>query len=418
MYALVDCNNFYASCERVFRPELNGKPIVVLSNNDGCAIARSNEAKALGIPMGAPAFQFKELFEKHKVEVFSANFPLYGDMSHRVMSILETYSPEIEVYSIDEAFLRFSGFDHYDLIAYGQEIRKKVFQWTGIPITVGFAPTKALAKMANRIAKKYPERTQNVYAMDSEEKRIKALKWTAIGDVWGIGRQHQQRLDKMGIKTAFDFVQLGDDWVKKHLSIVGLRLKRELQGTAVLQLESPEDRKAIAVTRSFDTNYSELAPLKERVSTFAFACSEKLRKQHSNSSSLTVFAYTNGHRRDLPQYGKKFRIRLPFPTNSGMELSKFALKALEQVYREGYAFKKAGVIVEDFTPDSQPQLGCFSNRDQRQIPLMQAVDKLNFLYGKKVRLASHDPGKVWKMRQEKLSPSYSTDLRDIITIHL
>lgn len=418
MFALVDCNNFYASCERVFRPDLNGLPIVVLSNNDGCVIARSNEAKEVGIPMGAPAFQYQKLFEQNRVQVFSANFPLYGDMSRRVMEILEPYSSEIEIYSIDEAFLKLDGFTAADLAKCGREMREKVFQWTGIPITVGFAQTKALAKIANRIAKKYPAHTGNVYSIDSEVKRLKALKWVPIADVWGIGRQHSKRMEKHGVKTAYDFTRMKDDWVKKYLSIVGLRLKRDLEGTPVLRLESPASKKAIAVTRSFDGNYTEFEQIKERVSTFAFSCGEKLRKQRSNCRSLTVFVYTNGHRPDLPQYGRKIGVDLPFPTNSGIELSKFAVNALKLIFRPGYHYKKAGVIVDKFTPEDTPQLGLFGNKDQRQIPLMKAVDRLNLIYGKKVRLASQDMGKVWKMRQEKLSPRYSTSLDEVISVIL
>ena len=207
MFALVDCNNFYASCERVFRPNLNGKPIVVLSNNDGCVIARSNEAKAAGIPMGTPAFEYKQLFKKHSVEVFSANFALYGDMSQRVMNILGEFSPDIEIYSIDEAFLKFEGFDNFNLQTLGKEMRHKVPKWTGIPISVGIAPTKALSKLANRIAKKYPKETGSVYIIDTEEKRVKALKWLKIEDVWGIGRQHAKRLKSMNVNTAHDVIQ-------------------------------------------------------------------------------------------------------------------------------------------------------------------------------------------------------------------
>lgn len=418
MYALVDCNNFYASCERVFRPDLVGKPVVVLSNNDGCVIARSNEAKELGVPMGAPSFQYQQLFEQKGVQVFSANFPLYGDMSKRVMSILETYASEIEIYSIDEAFLKLENLFDKDLISFGAEIREKVFRWTGIPITVGFARTKALSKLANRIAKKYPGHTGNVYVIDSEEKRIKALKWLAVEDVWGIGRQHAKRLEKLGVKSAYDFTRMTDDWVKKFLSIVGLRLKRDLEGIPVLGLERTAPKKGISVTRSFETNYTEFDQIKERVSTFAATCAEKLRSQGSNCSQLTVFVYTNGHRNDLPQYGGKITVDLPFPTNSGMELSKFAVAALKQIFKPGFFYKKAGVIVERFTAEKSSQMGIFSNRDLRQVSLMKAVDRLNLVYGKKVRLASQDPGKVWKMRQEKLSPSYTTNLEDIIRIIL
>ena len=234
MFALVDCNNFYASCERVFRPDLNGKPVVVLSNNDGCVIARSNEAKSLKIPMGAPAFEFKEVFEKNNVQVFSSNYALYGDMSFRVMTILSKFSPEVEIYSIDEAFLQFDGFDLFSLQEIGLKIRKAVYKSTGIPVSVGFAETKALAKVANKIAKKFTDRTGGVYIINTDEKRVKALKWTKVEDVWGIGRQHTKRLEYYGVKSAFDFVLMADGWVRKNMAVVGLRLKRELEGKRTL----------------------------------------------------------------------------------------------------------------------------------------------------------------------------------------
>ena len=230
MYALVDCNNFYASCERVFNPSLNGKPIVVLSNNDGCVIARSNEAKEY-IPMGAAAFEFKTVFKQHSINVFSSNYALYGDMSSRVMGILSTYTPEIEIYSIDEAFLKLEGFDtHFNLQKYVEDMRYKVTKGTGVPVSIGVAPTKALSKVANRIAKKFPDKTNSVFIIDSEEKRLKALKWLAIDDVWGIGRKHASKLRSKNITTAYGFTQLPNEWVKKHMSVVGLRLKRELEG--------------------------------------------------------------------------------------------------------------------------------------------------------------------------------------------
>ncbi|MEK9612930.1 MAG: Y-family DNA polymerase [Flavobacteriaceae bacterium] len=257
MFALVDCNNFYASCERVFQPQWEGKPVVILSNNDGCVIARSNEAKALGIPMGAPAFQYKSLFQQKKVKVFSSNYPLYGDMSSRVMRILEQYTPNVEVYSIDEAFLQFKGFDLFDLEQEGHRMRKQVRQWTGIPVSVGMAPSKALAKIANKIAKKFTEKTKGVYCIDTEEKRIKALKWTSIGDVWGIGRKHCKRLKAIGVDNAWKFTLLPDDWVRKHMSILGLRLKKDLQGLPSIQQEEiTPHKKGIATTRSYEGTLS------------------------------------------------------------------------------------------------------------------------------------------------------------------
>ncbi len=419
MFALIDCNNFYASCERAFRPDLKGKPIVVLSNNDGCVIARSNEAKAVGIPMGAPAFEFEKLFQQYGVHVFSANFALYGDLSHRVMTILSDYSPDIEIYSIDEAFLKLNGFDFFNLQDYGEEMRFKVTKWTGIPISVGIAPTKALAKVANRIAKKYPEQTKGVYIIDNEEKRIKALKWLKIEDVWGIGRQHAKRLQAQQILTAYDFTLLDNNWVQKHLTIVGLRLKLDLQGIPTLDLEEIQAKKNIATTRSFETNYTDFEQLAERVCTFASSCAEKLRKQKSCCNSLMVFIHTNSHRKDLPQYSRNIVVKLPYATNSSIELAKFAKQALQRIFKPGCHYKKAGVIVQHFTPQSITQKTLFESSDERHQPLMEAIDQMNLLFGQqKIRLASQDPKRVWKMKQEKLSPRYSTNLNDIITIHL
>ncbi len=417
MFALIDCNNFYASCERVFRPDLIGRPIVVLSNNDGCVIARSNEAKALGVPMGAAAFEYNQMFKTNNVQVFSANFALYGDMSQRVMEILSDYSPDIEIYSIDEAFLKLIGFEHFNLQDYGNEMRYKVTKWTGIPISVGIAPTKALAKVANRIAKKYPTQTNGVYIIENEEQRVKALKWLKVADIWGIGQQHAKLLNANKIFTAFNFTQLDDAWVKKHLAIVGLRLKHDLQGIKTLDLEETQAKKTIATTRSFATNYAKLEELQERITTFAVLCAEKLRKQHSCCNSLMVFIYTNRFRKELPQYSRNIVIKLPFPTNSNIELAKFANLALQRIFKSGYAYKKAGVIVQDFTPETNTQLNVFENSNQKHVPLMQAIDKLNAMYGQqKIKLGSQDTKLVWKMKQEKLSPRYTTKLSDIITV--
>ncbi|MEY4522473.1 MAG: UmuC protein [Bacteroidota bacterium] len=417
MFALIDCNNFYASCERVFRPDLNGKPIVVLSNNDGCVIARSNEAKALGIPMGAPAFEYEAVFKQHKIHVFSANFPLYGDLSHRVMTLLGEFSPEIEIYSIDEAFLKLTGFDYFDLQAYGNEMLQRVTKGTGVPISVGIAPTKALAKVANRIAKKYPKETKGTYIIDTEEKRLKALKWLAVEDIWGIGRKHAARLRLQGVKTALDFTQLSDAWVQKSMSIVGLRLKRDLEGKPTLDLEALKVKKNIATTRSFEKTLTELDQLKERVATFAVTAAEKLRKQKSCCKAISVFVHTNGFRQDLPQYAQNTYAKLPYPTNSSIELAQFAQQALERIYRKGFQYKKAGVILVDILPENQVQQSLFENSNPKHISLMQTLDDLNQRFGQqKIKLAVQDQKRVWKMKQEKLSPRYTTSLKDIITI--
>ena len=417
MFALVDCNNFYASCQRVFEPHLIGKPVVILSNNDGCVIARSNEAKALGIPMGAPAFEFKKLFEENNVFVFSSNYALYGDMSSRVMNILATFTSDIEVYSIDEAFLKFKGFELFNLDEYGLKIQKTVTKNTGIPVSVGFAPTKALAKVANKIAKKFPERTKSVYVIDDEEKRIKALKWTKIEDVWGIGRKHTKRLQAKNIFTAYQFTQLPDEWVRKEMAVVGLRLKKELEGKSTLDLESPKNKKMIATTRSFEKSMTKLEDISERVATFTASCSEKLRKQKSHCNMIMVFVQSNYFRKDQPQYSRNIIINTDFPTNSTIELNHYAQIGLKAIFKEGYNYKKAGVIVMGLTPNSETQLSFFNTSNPRHQPLMSVVDKLNKSYGKnKIKFGNQSLGRQWKMKQEKLSKSFTTRIDEIITI--
>jgi len=419
MFALVDCNNFYASCQRLFEPHLKDKPIVVLSNNDGCVIARSNEAKALGIPMGAPAFEFKKLFADNNVFVYSSNYALYGDMSSRVMNTLSTFTPEIEVYSIDEAFLKFNGFNLFDLNEYGIKIQRTVTKNTGIPISVGFAPTKALAKVANKIAKKFPERTKSVYVIDDEEKRIKALKWTKIDDVWGIGRKHAKRLRAINIINAYQFTQLTDQWVRKEMSVVGLRLKHELEGKPTLDLETPKNKKVIATTRSFEKSLTKFEDVSERISTFTVSCSEKLRRQGSHCNMIMVFVQTNYHRDDQEQYSRNIVINTDFPTNSTIELNHYAQIGLKSIFKEGFNYKKAGVIVMGLTPNDKTQLSLFSSSNPKHQPLMSVIDKMNRSYGtNKIKFATQSMGRQWKMRQEKLSPSYTTRINDIITIKL
>ena len=346
MFALIDCNNFYVSCERVFDPTLNGKPVVILSNNDGCAISRSNEAKKLGIPMGAPAFKYEKVFKQHNVKIFSTNFPLYGDMSSRVMNILSSYTPNIEIYSIDEAFLEFKGFTDYNLEVYCKEIQKKVLKWTGIPISIGIAPTKALAKVANRISKKFPKKTNGVYIIDSKQKRVKALKWLEVENVWGIGFRHAKRLRSFEINNAYDFISLPDDWVRKQMSVVGLRLKKELEGESVLCLEENRSpKKAIATTRSFEGTITDFEKIKERVSTFAVCCAEKLRLQKSTCNAVYIFIRSNKFLKNKPQYRNGISVTLPFPTNSNITINKYAIQALKNIFKEGFHYKKAGVIV-------------------------------------------------------------------------
>jgi DNA polymerase V len=419
MFALVDCNNFYASCQRVFEPHLIGKPVVILSNNDGCVIARSNEAKALGIPMGAPAFQFDALFKKNQVQVYSSNYALYGDMSSRVMNILSTFTPEIEVYSIDEAFLKFKGFELYNLEEYGIKMQRTVTKGTGIPVSIGFAPTKALAKVANKIAKKFPERTKSVYVIDSEEKRIKALKWTKIGDVWGIGRRYAKRLESLQIKTAYAFTLLSDDWVRKEMSVVGLRLKHELEGKPTLDLEEPSDKKAIATTRSFEKTYTTFDQVSERVATFTAHCAEKIRKQQSQCNLVMVFVKTNRFSPNAPQYSRSIVIKTDYPTDSTIDLNHYAQIGLKAIFKEGYQYKKAGVICMGLTPNSTVQLSLFTTTNPKHQPLMRVIDQLNHSVGKTiVRFATQSIGRQWKMKQEKLSQRYTTNIKEVVEIEL
>ena len=418
MFVLVDCNNFYASCERVFNPKLDKKPIVILSNNDGCVISRSNEAKALGIPMGAPAFKYDALFKKNKVHVFSSNFPLYGDMSSRVMNILSGYTPNIEIYSIDEAFLELKGFENYDLEKYGQEMRSRILKWTGIPVSVGIAPTKALAKVANRISKKFDSKTGGVYVLNSEIKRVKALKWLKIEDVWGIGYKHSERLKNHNINKAYDFTKLPDSWVKKQMSIVGLRLKKELEGESVLSLEENRSpKKAIATTRSFEKNLTTFEDLKERVSTFAIFCSEKLRSQKSSCNSIYVFVKSNRHQKDTIQYQNGIVMTLPYASNSSITISKCAVEGLRKIYKKDVKYKKAGVIVMGIIPNNKHQLNIFEKEDPKHNVIMKTLDFIAKKEGvSKIKLASQDLKKIWKMKQTRLSSRYTTELNEIISL--
>ena len=418
MFALVDCNNFYVSCERVFNPKLNNKPVVVLSNNDGCAISRSNEAKALGIPMGAPAFKYENIFKENDVEVFSSNFPLYGDMSSRVMSILSKFTPNIEMYSIDEAFLKFEGFENYDLESYCQKIKDIVLKWTGIPISIGIAPTKALAKVSNRIAKKFPNQTKGVYSINSKEKRIKALKWLNIGDVWGIGFRHAKRLKNIKIDTAYNFINLEDNWVRKNMSVVGLRLKKELEGKSVLELEEVRSpKKAIATTRSFEGTITDYEKIKERVSTFAICCAEKLRAQNSNCNSIYVFVRSNKFQKNKAQYRNGILMTIPFSTNSNMIISRYAIEGLKKIFKKGINYKKSGTILMGLDSSNSYQLNLFENENPKHKHLMKTIDFIQKKEGQsKIKLASQDLRKRWKMKQEKLSPNYTCKVDEIINV--
>jgi DNA polymerase V len=419
MFALVDANNFYVSCQRVFDPALNGRPVIVLSNNDGCVISRSNEAKKLGIKMAEPAFKIADFLQKNNVAVFSSNYALYGDLSHRVMSTLGQFTLELEIYSIDEAFLNLAGLP-VDLEDYALRIRRTVLKNVGIPVSVGIGPTKVLAKAANHNAKKTPE-NQGICVLDSPEKVQEALKIFEIDEVWGIGRQYANLLKSLNIKTAWEFVQMEDSWVRKKMTVVGLRVKKELEGISCLEMELvPTAKKMICTSRSFGQAQTELEPIQEAVATYATRCACKLRKQHSCAGGLMVFVHTNGFKPEEPQYEQNFTCKLPVETNSTMEIIRYSLAALGAIYKPGYRYKKAGVIVYDIVPEGQIQYSLFDNVDRgKESSIMQTLDKINNRFGRDtLKLAVQGSGQKWKLRQEHLSPCYTTKWSDIIEVRV
>jgi DNA polymerase V len=419
MYALVDCNNFYASCERLFRPDLVGRPVAVLSNNDGCIISRSDEAKALGVPMGAPEFKVRDMLREHNVHVCSSNYALYGDLSERVMQILQQFTPNTEVYSIDEAFLNFDGMKIPDYTKYGHEMRNRIRKWLSIPVCVGIAPTKALSKVANKIARKFPEKTNGVYVIDSDEKRIKALKWTKIEDVWGIGYRMKKKMAARNIKTAFDFIDpMHSTWIKSQMGVTGLRLKKELEGESVLGLDEISDKKSIAITRSFPKQLTDYDALRERVSTFASVCAEKLRLQHSCCQTVIVMLGTMEHKTAHTKMYYQHAVTLPFATNSTLTIGNTAIQILERLYaeNEGLLFKKAGVIVTQLTREDEKQFDLFADENPKHLKLMKAMDAINGKIGdRKVKLGTQGE-KTWNMKQNRLSPKYTTRFEEILTV--
>ena len=414
MYALVDCNNFYVSCERVFDSRLEGKPVIVLSNNDGCAISRSNEAKALGIKMGANFFEIEKLVEKHNVHVFSTNFVLYADMSLRVKGLLSKFCPETEDYSIDESFLDFNGFENINLKEYCTVIAKTVKQGTGIPVSIGVAPTKTLAKVANKYAKKYSG-YKNVCFIDTDSKRIKALQNLEISDVWGIGRQHTKRLSAMGIKTAYDFTQLPQELVRKQMTITGLRTWNELRGVPSIRIETAIPAKqTIMVSRSFGKMIEDFPVISEAVTTFTAMAAAKLRKQKSCAKTILVFIDTNPYRDDLAQYSRNIVLALPVASNSTLELIDYVLEGLKKIYRPNFLYKKAGVMLMDICSENDVQGSLFDAIDRKKHQsLMAILDNINDRYGRNtLKIACMGDGKEWKIKQERLSPCYTTRISD------
>ncbi|MEO7977577.1 Y-family DNA polymerase [Flavobacterium sp.] len=421
MYALVDCNNFYASCERVFQPKFNGKPVAILSNNDGCVISRSNEAKAAGVPMGAPAFKIRELVKEKDVKLFSSNYPLYGDLSNRVMAILGQFTPNVEIYSIDEAFLNFDGLNVLDYHDYGLQMKARIQKWVGIPVCIGFAETKALSKVANKIAKEFQARTKGIYVIDTDEKRIKALKWTKIEDVWGIGYRTKKKVKLRNIHTALDFIKPEhESWIKKEMGVIGLRLKYELEGKSVLDLEVlPDQKKSIATTRSFPKQISDFDLLRERVTTFASVCAEKLRKQNSCCHTIIVMLVIDRHTIKSSKYYFNMAVTLPYASNSTLTISNAAIELLKKLHKgnEGIRFKKAGVVVTELIEEDKKQFQLFEEENPKHLALMKVMDQLNEKIGnRKVKLASQNLKLTWNMNQNHLSPKYTTDYKKLLEI--
>ncbi|WP_143882851.1 Y-family DNA polymerase [Chryseobacterium binzhouense] len=414
MYALVDCNNFFVSCERTLDPSLEDKPVVVLSNNDGCVVSRSKEAKDLGIPMAAPAFKYKELFKKHDVKCFSAKFELYNFKSQEVIRISRSYvgKNDYEIYSIDELFLDLRSFKYVDISEYCLKLKEEIKLKTHIPVSIGIAPTKTLCKIANRIVKKDPERFNGVFILDTPEKIEKALKWLNIGDVWGIGRRLAVKMHDNGVYKAWDLLQKPEMWVRKIMGIHGVRMVNELKGIRQLELGTPSAKKSIAVTRSFMEMLTKKEDVRERVETFGMYCSERLRKQNTCCKMVTVFLQTNRFRKDLPEYRNAKTQILPNPTNSSILIGRVVNDLFESIFEEGFHYKKAGVIVNDFVPEDQRLINLFEEDTQNQhLPVMKAMDAMNKKYGKdKVRLGSMSGENTWGRKQ--LSPEYENFLKN------
>lgn len=420
-YALVDCNNFFVSCERAFQPELEGKPVVVLSNNDGCVVARSNESKAMGIKMGTPFFKIRDKVESGNLIVRSSNYSLYGDLSSRVMSILAAAVPKIEIYSIDEAYLCVDGIDKKKLEVLCPELVRRIRKWVGIPVSIGIASTKTLAKVANHFAKKYPG-YRGVCRIVTEEQRVKALKLTPIGDVWGIGRRVAPRLLAMGLTTAFDYVSMPQDWVYKNLGLGGLRVWSELNGKESVEEERDEARQSICTSRSFAETITDIQELSARVSDFAAKCAEKLRHDGTAAYCINTFLYTNRFREDKPQDFPDATIRLDMPASSTQEVVSAALKALKLIWKPGFEYKKAGVVVFDIVNRDERQLTLFetdSAKKEKQDVLSQVMDNVNVSSGQNVlRVATQRPGHYADgIRREHASRLFSTDWDSIIEIH-
>lgn len=417
MYALADCNNFFVSCERVFRPDLEGKPVIVLSNNDGCAVARSNEAKALGIGMGAPYFKIKEIIERNNVAVFSGNHSLYGDMSRRIRMTLAEFAPHVEVYSIDEAFLDLRGMESEDFDALAKRISARCKKNTGIPVSVGIAPTRTLAKIASKLCKQYPKLRGGCY-MHRAEDIEKVLRKFPINNVWGVGRKMFAKLQDRGINTAYDFTQMPQYIVQKMFGVTGLRTWRELRGESCIEIAATTDtRQSISNTRSFSQEITQREVLAEQVANFAAMTAEKLRKQRSVCGELHIFAVTNRFRDDQPQSYASTIVHFSEPTNSSRQIITAAVTAAREIFVAGYSYKKAGVTALKIQPQEGIAYDLFgNNRDrEKELNLTKALDDITVKAGyNSIRFGIQGSGRI-RMANEHRSPCYTTQWGEIPT---
>lgn len=421
MFALCDCNNFYASCERLFRPDLERRPVAVLSNNDGCVIARSSEVKALGVPMGAPYFREEGRFRHFGVEVFSSNYPLYEDLSRRVTDTLRSLVPDVEVYSIDEAFLYMDSLPEAaaDPSEFCRRVRERVLHWTGIPVSIGLGGTKTLAKAANRIAKKDPSR-EGVFTMPHGEEADRYLEGIDIGDVWGVGFRNAPKLRRLGIRSARALKYADEEWLRRRFTICEAKTSRELNGLVCFPFtETPRPRKTIRVSRSFGDPVTELHSLREAVSYFAFSAAETLRREGSAAGKIHFFLMTSPFS-NAPRYANTATARFDVPTSCTTDIVGQALECLERIFVEGYPYKKAGVVLTDLSDGAHLQGHLFREvRRPREVPLMEAVDRLNMEFGKgTVYTASMgiEDRRSWVMRRGHVSPRYTTCWEDLPSV--
>ncbi|WP_047533467.1 Y-family DNA polymerase [Methylotenera sp. N17] len=419
--ALIDVNNFYVSCERVFNPKLINKPVVVLSNNDGCAVARSNEVKALGVGMGAPWFKFKDLAKQHGIIAYSSNYALYADLSNRVMSILRQFSPDQEIYSIDESFLDLTSFQSRDLISYGQQMRKRILRWTGLPVCVGIGSTKTLAKLANHCAKKRAHFNSvcNFNTMNDVALNL-ILSEIAVGEVWGVGRKLAPKLYALGIHTVLDLKQADPEQLRQQFSVVMEKTVRELNGTVCIELEEiAPPKKQILSSRSFGRPVRDYQSLAESITLYMSRAAEKLRKQQSFAGSVYVYIRTSPFREQDSFYSNGMTIPVSSPTNDTMQLVNIALWILKRLYKPNYNYAKAGVMLGELVPAQGVQSDMFSvvHTSAKSANLMQAMDAINRKMGKEsIKLASEGFTRPWKMKQENKSPSYTTNWKDIVKV--